>query len=87
MLPAKGHDVLLAALATLTDLDWRCTLVGPLDLDPDFVDELHKTAADTGIADRVVFAGPRCRTTSCGRRTPGRTCWCCPPAPRATGWW
>ena len=58
VLPAKGHDVLLAALAALTDLDWRCTLVGPLDLDPDFVDELHKTAADTGIADRVVFAGP-----------------------------
>ena len=59
MLPAKGHDVLLAALAALADLDWRCTLVGPLDLDPDFVDELHKAAADTGIADRVVFAGPR----------------------------
>jgi glycosyltransferase involved in cell wall biosynthesis len=57
VLPAKGHDVLLAALAVLTDLEWRCTLVGPLDLDPDFVDELHKSAADTGIADRVVFAG------------------------------
>jgi glycosyltransferase involved in cell wall biosynthesis len=50
--------VLMAALAALTDLDWRCTLVGPLDVDPDFVDELHKTVADTGIADRVVFAGP-----------------------------
>jgi len=56
--PAKGHDLLLGALAALTDLDWRCTLVGPLDLDPDFVDELHKTAADAGIADRIVFAGP-----------------------------
>ncbi|WP_036564711.1 glycosyltransferase [Nocardioides halotolerans] len=55
---AKGHDLLLHALAGLTDLDWRCTLVGPLDLDPDFVDELHKTAADAGIADRVVLAGP-----------------------------
>jgi len=58
VLPAKGHDVLLAALAALTDLDWRLTLVGPLDLDPDFVDELHKAAADTGIGERVVFAGP-----------------------------
>jgi glycosyltransferase involved in cell wall biosynthesis len=54
---AKGHDLLLSALASLTDLDWRCTLVGSLDLDPDFVDELHKTAADTGLADRLVFAG------------------------------
>ena len=71
--PAKGHDVLLAALAALTDLDWRCTLVGPLDLDPDFVDELHKAAADSGIADRVVFAGRAARTTTCERRTPART--------------
>jgi glycosyltransferase involved in cell wall biosynthesis len=57
VLPAKGQDVLLAALARLTDLDWRCTLVGALDLDEDFVDDLHKAAADTGIADRVTFAG------------------------------
>ena len=54
---AKGHDVLLAALAGLRDLDWRCTLVGTLDLEPEFVDELRTTAADTGIAERVVFAG------------------------------
>jgi glycosyltransferase involved in cell wall biosynthesis len=53
----KGQDVLLAALAGLRDLDWRCTLAGPLDRDPDLVDELRKAAAHTGIADRVVFAG------------------------------
>ncbi len=53
----KGHDVLLAALAGLRDLEWRCTLVGALDLDADLVDELRKTAADAGIADRVVFSG------------------------------
>jgi glycosyltransferase involved in cell wall biosynthesis len=57
VLPSKGQDVLLAALATLTDLSWRCRLVGPLTLDPDFVDELHKAAADTGIADRVELTG------------------------------
>ena len=56
--PAKGQDVLLAALAGLTDLDWRCTLVGRLDVDPDFVDELHKAASDAGIAERVDLVGP-----------------------------
>ncbi len=57
VLPAKGQDVLLSALAALTDLDWRCTLIGGLDLDPDFVDELHKSAAESGIGERVAFAG------------------------------
>jgi glycosyltransferase involved in cell wall biosynthesis len=55
--PAKGQDVLLGALAGLTDLDWRCTLVGRLDLDPDFVDELHKAASDAGIAERLTLVG------------------------------
>lgn len=55
--PAKGQDVLLAALATLTDLEWRCTLVGALDRDEDFVDAVRKAAADGGVADRVTFAG------------------------------
>ncbi|MCW2784415.1 MAG: glycosyltransferase family 1 protein [Marmoricola sp.] len=54
---AKGQDVLLAALAGLTDLDWRCTLVGSLGQDPEFADGLRKAAADAGITDRVVFAG------------------------------
>jgi glycosyltransferase involved in cell wall biosynthesis len=55
---AKGHDVLLEALGRLTDLDWHCTLVGSLDLEPDFVEELAKSAADSGIADRVELTGP-----------------------------
>ena len=57
MTRAKGQDVLLAALARLTDLDWRCTLVGRLDRDPDFVDELHKAASDAGIAERLSLVG------------------------------
>ena len=52
--PDKGHDVLLAALAELSDLEWRCTSVGALDLDPGFVDRLRASA----IAERVTFTGP-----------------------------
>lgn len=54
---AKGQDVLLEALARLTDLDWRCTFVGSVETEPDFVDALRKRAADGGIADRVHFTG------------------------------
>jgi glycosyltransferase involved in cell wall biosynthesis len=57
VLPAKGQDVLVAALAALHDLAWRCRLVGPLTLDPDFVDSLHKAVADSGIGDRIQLAG------------------------------
>jgi glycosyltransferase involved in cell wall biosynthesis len=53
---AKGQDVLVEALALLTDLDWHCTLVGSLE-DLRYVDRLRKRAADIGIADRLAFGG------------------------------
>ena len=53
----KGHDVLLAALAAVPDLSWRCVLVGALDRDPDFADLLQRRAKDTGLDDRIWFAG------------------------------
>ena len=55
----KGHDVLLAALAASADLPWRCRCVGTLDREPAFVQGLRHRAGQTGIADRVCFAGLR----------------------------
>jgi len=57
--PGKGHDVLLAALATIMDLSWRCVCVGTLTRDPGFVDRLGHQVRAGGIGDRVRFAGPR----------------------------
>jgi glycosyltransferase involved in cell wall biosynthesis len=57
--PDKGHDVLLDALATATDLSWRCACVGSLDRDPAFAGGLRRRAQDGGLGDRVRFAGPR----------------------------
>jgi glycosyltransferase involved in cell wall biosynthesis len=56
---SKGYDVLLDALALVKDLPWLCTCVGPLDLDPGFVQRLHEHADGAGIARRVGFVGPR----------------------------
>ncbi|MEU5726481.1 glycosyltransferase family 4 protein [Micromonospora sp. NPDC047738] len=56
--PVKGHDVLAAALATLTDLPWTCDCVGALTRDPGFVDRLRRQLTDTGLADRVRLPGP-----------------------------
>jgi glycosyltransferase involved in cell wall biosynthesis len=57
--PDKGHDVLLDALATATDLAWRCACVGSLDRDPAVADRVRRHARDRGLDDRVRFTGPR----------------------------
>lgn len=56
--PGKGHDTLIAALAGVADLPWRCTCVGALDLDPGFVDRLRDDVREAGLTDRVTFTGP-----------------------------
>lgn len=53
----KGHDVLLDALATVSDLAWRCVLVGSLDRDPVLVQALRCRALELGLLERVCFAG------------------------------
>ena len=55
----KGHDVLLDALATMTDLSWRCVCVGSLERDAAFVEALRRRSVDGGLGDRVCFPGPR----------------------------
>lgn len=62
LVPAKGQDVLLDALAALPDLAWSCRLVGPVDRDPAFVDRLHHRLDGDGLATRVSFTGPLGRT-------------------------
>ena len=57
--PHKGHDVLIAALADVADIGWRCTLVGPTDRDSAFVTRLRAVARAAGIAGRIELAGPR----------------------------
>ena len=56
--PGKGHDVLVPALAAIADLDWRCTCVGALDLDPRHVSRLRAAVQTAGLGDRVDFLGP-----------------------------
>jgi glycosyltransferase involved in cell wall biosynthesis len=54
--PHKGQDLLVRALAHLTDIDdWSCTLVGSLDAAPVFVDELTQTIQRSHLTSRVKF--------------------------------
>jgi glycosyltransferase involved in cell wall biosynthesis len=59
VIPGKGHDVLIDALATLTGLRWRCLCVGSLERDPIFVERLRRRVLAGGMDDRVRFAGPQ----------------------------
>jgi len=56
LVPRKGHDVLLRALATLPDLDWRLTIAGPAR-DPVHAKGIEALASELGISQRVTFAG------------------------------
>jgi len=53
----KGQDLLVQALADLADRDWQCVLVGPLDRDPDFVEQLRARTEDLGYGRRIRLAG------------------------------
>ena len=62
VIPGKGHDVLLDALATMTNLSWDCLCVGSVDRDPAFAERLRRRLPDDGLDGRVRFTGPRAGT-------------------------
>jgi glycosyltransferase involved in cell wall biosynthesis len=59
IIPGKGHDVLVDALATVSELGWDCFCVGTLDRDADFVAALGRQINRLGLDNRISFPGPR----------------------------
>jgi glycosyltransferase involved in cell wall biosynthesis len=57
VVPRKGFDVLIAALATLTELPWRLTIAGDRDRDPKTAARLDDDIAQFKLSDRIVVAG------------------------------
>jgi glycosyltransferase involved in cell wall biosynthesis len=57
LIPRKGHDLLLRALARLFDLDWHLTIVGSPERDPVYAHALAALVEELRIARRVRFAG------------------------------
>ncbi len=57
LIPRKGHDILLRALALLFDLDWRLTIAGSPDRDPAHAHTLLALVQELDIAQRVTFLG------------------------------
>jgi glycosyltransferase involved in cell wall biosynthesis len=55
--PRKAYDDLVHALAGLTDLDWRLTIVGARDRSPEAARTLDDAIASAGLGARVALAG------------------------------
>jgi glycosyltransferase involved in cell wall biosynthesis len=57
IMPRKGYDILVEALAGLRDLDWRLRIVGSLDRHPTTVAALREQIAAAGLAERIDLSG------------------------------
>ena len=57
LVPRKGYDVLLSALAQIADLPWRLTIAGACDRSPATAAEVAALIAAHKLEERVVLAG------------------------------
>jgi glycosyltransferase involved in cell wall biosynthesis len=57
VVPRKGYDVLVAALARLTHLPWRLVIAGDCGRSPETFRRLLADIASLGIAERITLAG------------------------------
>ena len=86
VVPRKGYDVLIAALAPLADLPWRLTIAGDRTRDEAAAAQLDADIASHGLAERIDVLGalPADRLASALCRRPICSCW--RRASRATAW-
>jgi glycosyltransferase involved in cell wall biosynthesis len=57
VVPRKGFDILVHALAALADIPWRLTIVGDLTRDPNEAAKLEDLISRHGLADRIRTIG------------------------------
>src|SRR5262245_62673060 len=57
VVPGKGYDLLIAALAGIPDLTWRLTIVGDRTRNPAAAARLDADISARGLGDRVTVLG------------------------------
>ncbi len=66
VVPRKGHDVLVRALARLRDLPWRCVCAGSLERAPGYARRVRALVEEHRLAGRIRFVG-ECRRAALDR--------------------
>jgi glycosyltransferase involved in cell wall biosynthesis len=66
LVPRKGHELLVEALARIRDLDWSLSCVGSLERDPTTTRAVRRLIRAVGLGRRITFAG-ECSPQSVGR--------------------
>jgi glycosyltransferase involved in cell wall biosynthesis len=57
VVPRKGYDLLVAALADLTDLPWRLDIVGDTTRSPQTVARVQTAIDEAGLGERILLTG------------------------------
>ncbi len=57
VVPVKGYDLLIAAVATLADMSWRLTIAGDRTRNPAAAAQLDADIAARGLGDRIAVLG------------------------------
>jgi len=57
LVPHKGHELLVEALARLRDLDWNLVCIGSLERDPATVRAVRRKILATDLGPRITLAG------------------------------
>ncbi len=57
LVPRKGQDLLVEALATIRDRPWHCRLVGEHRTDPAFTERVRGAIRRTGLGERIRLQG------------------------------
>lgn len=57
VVPIKGYDVLIAAVATLADMPWRLTIAGDRNRNPAAAAQLDADIEAYGLGDRIAMLG------------------------------
>jgi glycosyltransferase involved in cell wall biosynthesis len=58
IVPRKACDIVVRALGSLKDRDWRLTIAGPTDRSPEALAAVRAAIGHAALADRVTLVGP-----------------------------